>query len=406
VRARASGLFVRLAAQSLGRRPLRAFLLALTVAIGVGAVFATAIVRRAVHDSLARGVARMGADLLVVPRETLVHPTAALLVVEPSPHTLDALLIGDVARLPGVDAVAPQRAFPLAEATAAHVPDLIAFVPTRDFTVLPWLREKLDRPLTRGDVIVGARRPEAVGAQIHLGGRALTVYGRLDPTGVGPLDRSALVSFDTVQAVADAARPAAAPGIFDGARARVSALLVRLAPGASADAVRFALASNPAVKVVAGTSLTISVRQMLTALLDGAGVLMLLTLTATVVMVGVLYSAVVVERRRELGTLLTIGARRHQVLAVVVSEAVLVTAAGGVAGVVLGGSALLTFQRTLGHSLASLDIPFAWPAASACLLYALAGVAVASCVGLAGALVPAWKLSRQDPYDLVRGQGP
>jgi putative ABC transport system permease protein len=385
---------------------VRAFLLALTVAIGVGAVFATAIVRRAVHDSMARGVARMGADLLVVPRETLVHPTAALLVAEPAPHTLDAGLIDDVARLPGVDAVAPQRAFALAEATAAQVPDLVAFDPARDFTVLPWLREKLDRPLARGDAIVGARRPEAVGTQIRLGGRALTVYGRLDPTGVGPLDRSALVSFETVQALADAARPAATPGIFDDAHTRVSALLVRLAPGASADPVRFALASNPAVKVVAGTSLTTSVRRMLTALLGGAGALMLLVLAATVVMVGVLYSAVLVERRREIGVLLTLGARRHQVLGVVVAEAVLVTAAGGVAGVVLGGSALLTFRRTLGHSLASLDVPFAWPAAPAFLLYALAGVALASCVGLAGALVPAWKLSRQEPYDLVRGEGP
>lgn len=402
---RHSWLFVRLAAQSLGRRPLRAFLLALTVAIGVGAVFATAIVRRAVQDSMALGVARMGADLLVVPRETLVNLTAALLVAEPTPHTLDTSLANEVSRLPGVDAVAPQRVWALAQATASQVPDVIAFDPARDFTVLPWLREKLDRPLGLGDAIVGARLPERVGASLQLGGKSLTVYGRLDLTGVGPLDRSVLVSFDTVEALAEAVRPTSSPALFADARSHVSALLVRLTPGASADQVRFALASKPAVKVVAGVSLTTSIRQMLSALLGGAGVLMLLLLAATGIMVGVLYSAVLVERRRELGVLLAVGARRRQILQLIVAEAVLTTSAGGVGGVILGASVLLALQRSFGYYLASLDIPFVWPAASALLLHGLGGVALASCVGLAGALVPAWRLSRQEPYALVRGEG-
>jgi putative ABC transport system permease protein len=402
---RPSWLFVRLAAQSLGRRPLRAFLLALMVAVGVGAVFATAIVRRAVHDSMALGVARMGADLLVVPRETLVNLTAALLVAEPTPHTLDARLAVEVARLPGVEAVAPQRVFALAEPTGSGVPDVIAFDPARDFTVLPWLREKLDRPLARGDAIVGARRPERVGATIQLGERALTVRGRLDPTGVGPLDRSVLVSFDTVEALAGAVRSPATPAMFAGARDHASALLVRLAPGASPDQVRFALAANPAVKVVAGASLATSVRQMLSALLGGAGGLILLTLAATVIMVGVLYSAVLVERRRELGVLLVLGARHRQILRLILAEAVLATSVGGIGGIVLGAGALLALQRSLGYHLTSLDVPFVWPTALALLLHALAGVGLASCVGLMGALVPAWRLSRQEPYELVRGTG-
>jgi putative ABC transport system permease protein len=399
-----SWLFVRLAAQSLGRRPLRAFFLALTVAIGVGAVFATAIVRRAVHDSMALGIARMGADLLVVPRETLVNVTPALLVAEPTPHTLDARLAEEVARLPGVDAVAPQRVWTFADATGSQVPDVIAFDPARDFTVLPWLREHLDRPLGAGDAIVGARRGERVGAPIQLGERTLTVRGRLEVTGVGPLDRGVLVSFETVEALASAARGASPPAIFAGARGHVSALLVRLAPGASPEGVRFALASRPAIKVVAGVSLATSIRRMLTALLAGAGVLMLLVLAATILMVGLLYSAVLVERRRELGVLLVLGARRRQLVRLIVAEAVLVTGAGGVVGVVLGASALLALQRSLGYRLASLDVPFVWPAAPALLLHGLVGVGLASCVGLAGALVPAWRLSRREPYELVRAE--
>jgi putative ABC transport system permease protein len=159
------------------------------------------------------------------------------------------------------------------------------------------------------------------------------------------------------------------------------------------------------VKVVAGASLATSVRQTLTALLAGAGPLMLLVLAATILTVGVLYSAVLTERRRELGVLLTLGARRGQIVRLILAEAALVTSAGGIAGVVLGAGVLLALQRSLGFHLARLDVPFVWPTAPELLLHALVGVGLASCVGLAGALVPAWRLTRQQPYDLVRGEG-
>ncbi|MGH7334225.1 MAG: ABC transporter permease [Candidatus Rokuibacteriota bacterium] len=394
-------LFVRLAAESAKRRPVRTVLLALTVAIGVGAGFATVIVRQAIEDSLALGVARMGADILVVPRATLVNLTTALLVAEPTPHTLEAGLADEVARLPGVDAVAPQRSFALEQATGSQIPDVIVFDPARDFTVQPWLRERLDRPLGGGDAIVGARRPEAVGTHLWLGDRALVVHGRLGLTGVGTLDRSVLVTFETAEALAEPSSRSSGPTLFGDTRTRVSALLVRLSVGARAEHVRFALASRPDLKVVEGPSLSTSIRQTLTAILAGAGVLSLLVLLATVVMVGVLYSTVLVERRRELGLWLALGVRPRQLLRLILAEAVLATGLGGVGGMVLGVSAVLVFQRSLGYRLESLDIPFLWPAPPVVALYALGGVLLAGGVGLAGALLPAWRISHQDPYALV-----
>src|SRR5262249_19117040 len=130
------GLFLRLAVQNLGRRRARAALLALTVAVGVGAAFAACGVRQALWDSLDLGFPRMGADLLVAPRDTLANLTPALLTVEPTPHTLDARLADEVAGLPGVEAVAPQRYFavPVTADAHTHDADLIAFDPRRDFT--------------------------------------------------------------------------------------------------------------------------------------------------------------------------------------------------------------------------------------------------------------------------------
>jgi putative ABC transport system permease protein len=162
MRGNRSRLFSRLAVQNLGRRPVRAALLALTVAVGVAAVFTAVTLRRAIQASMSVGFSRMGADLLVAPRATLVNLTSALLTVEPTTDTLDASLADKVARLPGLDLVAPQRHYRLQATTGGHPQevDLIAFDPARDFTVLPWLQEKLDRPMRQGDVILepGAMR--------------------------------------------------------------------------------------------------------------------------------------------------------------------------------------------------------------------------------------------------------
>jgi putative ABC transport system permease protein len=371
------------------------FLLALTVAVGVGAVFTTLVVKQAIQDSMAVGFSRMGADLLVVPHDTLVNLTPALLTVEPTPHTLDAQVAEEVGRLPGVEAVAPQRYFPIEIAADAHSheADLIAFDPRRDFTVLPWLKEKLDRPLQQGDVLVGGRREQVVGSTTRLGGQTLTVYGRLGLTGVGPFDRAFFVTFETAATVM---RPE--PG-------KLSAVLVRLEAGATPEQVRFAIARMPDVKVVAGPTLYTSVRQGLTTVMGGVLALALLMLVAAVLMVSALYSALLAERRRELGLLIAIGTRRRQLLRLVLTEAVLTTSLGGVCGVILGGSLLLLFQRSLGYHLENLNVPFVQPSPTAIGLYALAGVGLSCCVGLLGAFVPAWRVSRQEPYDLVRSEG-
>jgi putative ABC transport system permease protein len=389
-------LFFRLALQNLGRRPARASLLAFTVAVAVAAVFATFVVRRVIQDSMAVGFDQMGADLIIVPHDTLVNLTPALLTVEPTPYTLDAGVFEEVARIPGVEAVAPQRylSIPLAADSHTHDADLVAFDPRRDFTVLPWLREKLNRPMQPGDVLVGGRREQAVGATVQLGGQAWTVYGRLGLTGVGPFDRSFFVPFAS-----------AAAANLDAHPDKLSALLVRLQVGARPEPIRFALARIPEIKVVAGPGLHTTIRQGLTAVLGGAVALAALLLLAAILMVSALYSALLAERRRELGLLLAVGTRPRQLVRLILAEATLATSLGGVCGLILGLGLLLLLRRSLGYSLESLNAPLVPPGVATVGLYALAGVAVASAVGLLGALVPAWRVSKREPYDLVRSEG-
>ena len=71
-------LLFRLAAQNMGRRRLRALLLGLAVMLAVGVAFASFIGGWALHGGVVTSFSRMGADIVVVPRGTLVNITSTL----------------------------------------------------------------------------------------------------------------------------------------------------------------------------------------------------------------------------------------------------------------------------------------------------------------------------------------
>jgi putative ABC transport system permease protein len=399
-------LFARLAVQHLGQRPFRAVLLALAVAVGGGALFSAAVLRRAIQDSMGVSLNRLGADLMVVPRNTTVNLTPALLTVEPTPQTFSSDIGEQLTRLPGVQAAAPQRYFALPSGDKRHGDeDLIAFDPARDFTVLPWLAEQLDRPLTRGDVSVGGRRPEAVGGEVRLFGRTLTVYGKLALTGVGPFERALFVPFDTAGDLADSARAAAGRDVLDASPDRLSALLIRLAVGATPEQLRFAAARFPEVQVIAGNGLNTSVRQGLDTALDGVIIFTALALVTTALMIGALYTGVLTERKRELGLLLAVGMQPRQLVRLILAEVTLTTGLGGVCGVLVGAAALVLFRRSLGHAFASQQVPFLLPAVTELVATGLVSVLLCCGVGLAGALLPAWRAVRREPYESIHGEG-
>ena len=133
-------LLLRLAAQNLGRRRLRALWLGLSVTLAVGVGFASFVTGWALRAGIATSFSRMGADLLVVPRGVLVNLTSSLLTVEPTDETLDGGLAGALRDVPGVARVAPQRL--VRAVVEGRTFNLIAFDPAVDFTVLTWLGEQ------------------------------------------------------------------------------------------------------------------------------------------------------------------------------------------------------------------------------------------------------------------------
>jgi putative ABC transport system permease protein len=393
-----------LALQNLGRRKTRTTLLITAVATSTAIVFTGTVMMRSIEISMAAGFSRLGADLMVVAQNTLTNITAGLLTIEPTDQTLDADLM-DRLQIAAIGRTASQRTFRSDQSgfgSPGEIVDLVGFDPERDFTIRPWIVERLNRAMQQGDIILGAARDLPLGSEIVLYGKAFSVYARLGRSGVGTHEQGIFMTSADLVALAPAVRErmGETPPMLD--HKKVSGFLIEVAPGATEVQARFALLARLSeIKVVSGDSLLAGIRQGISALLGGALALVVMTFASTALMVGVLFSGIVAERRSEHGMLKAIGARRAQIISLLLTEACLITGVGGAIGVMLGELLLRLLEHSLVYSLTKMGIPFLWLNQTAIFDIAIACAFGAAVTGIIGAFAPAWRTSHKDAYELI-----
>lgn len=104
----------------------------------------------------------------------------------------------------------------------------------------------------------------------------------------------------------------------------------------------------------------------------------------------------VTERTREIGLRKALGATNANVLTQFLAEAVMLTATGGIIGVVLGTS--LSFMITFVADKAyGLTLPFIWP-----LFGMVLGVSVSTLIGFVFGIYPARQAAKKSPMEALR----
>ncbi len=307
-----------------------------------------------------------------------------------------------IVRVPGVAAASPQLYLSsLSNAACCAVSDMfmVAFDPRTDFTIEPWLKQKLGHELRLGEAVGGSYVFTPEGEEnIKLFGYFITLKGNLAPTGTG-LDQTMFLTFETAQDVARISKTRAERPLEIPANS-VSAVLVQVQPGLKTSQVAVDILQKvPGVTPIESPNMFQAFRQQITGLLRGMLAILSITLLLSLVLIGLIFSMAANERRREIGVLRALGATRGFVFQSILAEAALLAVDGGAVGIALACLATYLFRDLL---MRSLGIPFLFPSLPSLVTLVGGGLAVALGGVTLAAFIPAYRVSRQDPALAMR----
>jgi putative ABC transport system permease protein len=232
---------------------------------------------------------------------------------------------------------------------------------------------------------------DPVGKRIEVDGHELEVVGVMDRPAAslpGQDDTRILIPYFTMRKMFPSAREhmlivIAYPGMVDKAQDEVRAVLriARRVPYNGVDTFSITTAEQMIEQfhnVTATVAIVMVILSSIGLLVGGIGVMNIMLVSVT-------------ERTREIGVRKAIGARRSDIVVQFLTEAVVLTALGGILGLALGWS----ISRAAG--LIFPNLPTAVP-----LWAAAAGVLVSVGVGLFFGIWPASRAARLDPVEALR----
>jgi putative ABC transport system permease protein len=354
-----------LIAANLRRRTARTALTAAGISVGVAAIVALLALSAGLNQTAGQLVHLGRADLGLFQREAAdptssVVPLSLLPRLRAQPEIRDAtpiqLVVGAVPRSPGA---------------------IVLGVAPRGF-VARLLVMTAGRPASPGHVAVG----DLLAQQLHLGpGAPLRIDHRsfmvsgVFHSGIAQEDTGVVALLGDAQALAGRTSD------------EVTTFAVRLSPQTSASQATRAL-SNAFPDLLAISEPSEAVRAGANNQLIANAVLLIVVLALIIGALAVANTmlAAVLERRRELALLSTIGWSANQLGALVLGEAVAVSALGTAAGLLLGVAASKLLPGALGLGGFISPVLTLWGFGRAVLIGIM--------IGVAGAVYPIWRVTR------------
>jgi putative ABC transport system permease protein len=365
-------------------------------------VLSTVTISQGGQESLRLARARLGADVVVVPRGSVTGVEGALLLGNATNTYLPRSVVESVAAVPGVAVASPQlylTSMANSSCCAVSLMFMYAFDPVTDFTVEPWLKEKLGHDLATGQAVGGSNVFVPDGAdKIKLYGYDFDLVGNLEATGTN-LDQTLFMTFASADAMAKASltkAKMALPVLAD----TVSSVMVRVTPGADRNAVAKAItAAVPEVQALPAAEMFSSYGAQISGVMRTMVVIVVLTVALSLALMALIFWMSVHERRRQIGVLRALGATQRFVLLAYMTEAALLAAVGGLVGAILAAVGMYLFHDLL---VSALGFTILLPSLAGLLALVVGGLVIALAVAAAAAFVPALRASRQEPAVSMR----
>lgn len=423
---------ISLALRNIKHRSFRTITMVLALSIVIGAFFTDILLTKCIQNTLEIGAGRLGADLMVVPKGEEDNAQTVLISGKPSRFYMSRNVLDDLKQFNQIAQTSAQLYLrPFSYLVCCTLEDflIVAYDPTTDFTVLPWVQYYLKGKQEKFDLVVGQTVKAYPGQSISVYGRLLNIKASLDPTGLGYFDNSVFLPMEGAIELLENLREQQNRGNVQERQEikdlslthlftdtsndhgtleeidpnTISAVFIKLHENASIDNVSKQITTSiPNISVVRVKDSTTSVKRSLTSMLGALVMPIVILLIMGTVTLALIFSMNAHEKRREIGLLRAMGAKSRQIFAIILSESLIICTLGGIFGILFGGILLLLFKHNI---MAALDLLYIWPSLSIIASVVFLTLILSVSVGVLAGLYPSIKSSRMEPYYAIRTGG-
>ncbi len=343
----------RLAWRNLAQKPFRTTCLIIMTLLFSASLFGGSILTKNLNDGIAGMANRLGADILIVPYGYEKELEVALLRGEPSTFYLKADLAQKIEKIKGISAVSSQLFIAsLSAGCCTSKLQLIGFEQSTDFVISPWMKQQLTARLHDNEVVVGSKILADVGDEITFFNHRFRVAAKMDSTGMG-FDTSVFMTMDAAYNLMKTADLLS--GDVDHIRNYVSSIFIRVDHDYQPKAIVNQIMQKYAVEYNLDFVMTKVMISDIYKWLNSFSVIVY-TLAAifwllAIVVIFIVYSSTINERKREVGILRILGASRSMLVKMLFIESFIISVIGAIIGIIFATIVLCAFSMLICQSL-------------------------------------------------------
>ncbi|WP_024468574.1 ABC transporter permease [Treponema pedis] len=344
---------------NISKKPIRSILLITITSIFIVFLFCGSVFLSGFSKGLSSLSDRLGADIILVPDGYKTKFESIILKGEPSEFYLPEEAFDKIKQIEGIESITYQLYIATLQASCCSFPvQIIGIDYKTDFLIKPWLRKNLSKNLNDNEAVVGSGVEGEPGAIIKFFDKELSVKGKLSQTGTG-FDFAVFVNLDTALKLAKKAE--AVKIIKPVSENKISVILLKVKNGYNpVDVSNSIIRQYPNYNLfpIFGKKLIGQISDNLKTLskyiYGSIGVIWVLS----ALLLAVVFSAIINERKKELSILRILGASKQHLLNIICFEAFLIGLYGVITGLIFS---LIITLSTVPLIQKNLNFPFLTP---------------------------------------------
>ncbi|WP_170145294.1 ABC transporter permease [Ammoniphilus oxalaticus] len=395
---------VIIAWRNLRRKISRTALLAGSAGLTAFILFSSYFFIHSMERSVEASSSRMGADLLVVPAGYGSQAGDLILSGTATPFYMPDEVAEQISEIPEVEQITTQLYLETVSTICCRTEGdfpIVAFDPKTDFTLKHWMAR--DKELGMYEILIGSEAGgknfiyhydnRYVDEWVTLFGKDFLVKGVMFPTGMGT-DHTIFMTIDAAREL----NGKKGSGL-EFPDSQISVILLKVRPGLETFVQGKIERMNLGVDVAQGKGLqeTIKTQIFPVKLLSYVMIAMVLIMSSLQVMT--MFTALISERRKEIGMLRAMGATRFTVYRLLLFEAGLAAFMGASIGSLTAGAILYDNRIFI---MQVMQLPLLFPRWGSGVLIGLSVTALTVLISLFAVMIPIRSALKLEPYEAIR----